>query len=391
MPLHIRCLLVTLSTFVLCACNAIPLPSTSAVNQENQEAIARPSPSAAPLPMPAIPKSTGSAPSDVQVSEIERLTVTLQCTNYLETQWGTRLSELGLCPASSSAWIRGPYPPRFDEQGNLLILDKANERILRFVQGTPTEDIPLPDSYFPSGACDSSSGRTSDIAVSKDRLFVSFSLLRNSRIVDQLAVLSLEGHEQKVIDLEPYYPMHSPYLNSLVSDARGGVYLLLPPAGLVHFDSELRSEFKYLGDDESLLYENLVAGWDDNLYTYSVDRNVLNNWGADNRGFMRGESLSWMTNVVSATNVISPTSIRLLGVDTQGEAYFRFYEPGTGWMFMRMSPSGHERTLVTASEEEAIALTSLAPDGSLFGIKYNPRNPDPAVGPKIIKCTIDRN
>jgi hypothetical protein len=203
--------------------------------------------------------------------------------------------------------------------------------------------------------------------------------------VDRLAVLSLEGQEERLIDLEPYYPLHSPFLNSLIADTRGGVYLLLPPAGVVHFDADLRPEFRYMGSEAS--YENLVVGWDGNLYTYNAESDYLSNWGTDNRPFMHDERLSSIANVIAATQIVSPTYERLLGADTQGRLYFRIREQDGGVWLIRVSASGDERVIAAVPEGEP-SPSSLAPDGSLYSIIYDPT--DPSIRPRIVKCVFDQ-
>jgi hypothetical protein len=222
--------------------------------------------------------------------------------------------------------------------------------------------------------------------VSDGRLFLVFPVLQDDRVEDQLAVLSLEGKEERVIDLGAYYPLHSPYLNSLVPDRKGGVYLLLPPAGVVHFDAELRSEFKYIGAEDLLLYEGLVVGWDGNIYTYSADRDALSKWGTDEERFMHNVvPLSWMGGTIAATPIISPTYSRLLGADVQGRLYFRTYEPGNSVWLIRVSTSWDEMA-VARVPEGAQSLHSLAPDGSLYSIEYDPT--DSSIKPRIVKCVL---
>lgn len=317
------------------------------------------------------------------------LTVDLQCTNYIKTQWGTEIGKWGLCPVSSPAWVRGPFPPKLNEQGESFIVDKVNRRILKYSgSGDETPQVISISSYMTDDVC--KYDFWGNVGVSRDKLFFLFSAWRDGRAVDRLAVLSAKGHEQKVIDLELYYPLHSPYVNSLIPDRKGGVYLLLPPAGVVHFDAEFRSEFKYLGADDISLYENLVVGWDGNLYTYNVERDALNNWGADNRFFIPSESLGWTAGIISATQIASPTYTRLLGADAQGRLYFSTTERGVERLFVRVSASGDQKIIAVVPDEWRSSFygSELAPDGSLYDIIYDDDNP--SVNPKIIKCMFDQ-
>jgi hypothetical protein len=314
------------------------------------------------------------------------LTVSLHCANYIETQWGSGPGEFGLCPDPSDAWIRGPYPPTLNAQGDLFIVDKVNQRILRYFGNTMSQTISIPSSYTLDDVCGYSNRGWPNLSASGDRLFFLFSL-RQGRLVDQLAVLSLGGQEERIIDLEAYYPLHSPYMNSLIADRRSGVYLLLPPAGVVHFDADLRPEFKYLGSEAN--YENLIVGWDGNLYTYSVKYDRLDNWGANNRRFMHGERLSSINNVIATTSIMSSTYVRLLGADTGGQLYFKTREQSGDLLLVRVSASGDQRVIATAPDDWPLPFI-LAPDGSLYGTIYNSRDPDPSVKPRIIRCEFDQ-
>jgi len=330
-----------------------------------------------------------AVPLPITPSQSIRSVVSLRCSTYVETQWGSGTGEFGLCPATSSEMARGPYPPKLDEQGDVFILDKVNWRILRYTGSVTPQAIPIPASFTSRDPCVYSTYGWAYWNVSKDRLFFVFSPWKEAKRGDWLAVLSLKDHKQQIIDLEPYYPLHSPYANSLISDKQGGVYLLLPPAGVVHFDIDLRPEFKYLGADSSI-YENLAVGWDGNLYTYWLEGDRLNNWGKNNLAFIHGESLSWMTDIISATGIISPTYTRLLGADIQGRLYFRT-EQGAKWLFVRISASGDRRLVAALPEELSSSFygSDLAPDGSLYDLIYN--SEDPSVKPKIVKCEFPPN
>jgi len=325
-------------------------------------------------------------PVDMLTTDI--LTATLDCADYAGVQWGTDLNNLGHCPAKSEAWIRGPYAPQMDEQGNIFVFDKINQRIVGFSDGRASHVISIPSSYTLNAPCEYSNYPGSNIAVSKDRLFFVFSTYQETRLIDQLAVFSLDGREQQIVDLEPYYPLHSIYLNSLVSDREGGVYLLLPPVGVIHFDADFRSELYYMGRDDLLSYEGFLVGWDRNLYIYNAESDSLVNWGTRRDDFRRGvEPLNRFEGIIGSTSIVSPTYTRLLGVDTKGQFYFKTWSQGKNLMLVRFSAVGDKATIITLPQEED-APYDVAPDGSLYGLLYDVE--DFSVQPRIVRCVLSQ-
>lgn len=386
MCLYIRRLMAVLGVFVLCSCSTVSLPPRTATPRSVETV-------ASLVPSPVSPIATQDASHDGRNTVLAampsptRPTAALRCATYIETRWGAGPGEFGLCPASSPVWWHGPFSPVVNGRGELFVFDKVNRRILRYTGNAAPQAIPVPSSYAPDDVC--SYSFWNDATVSENRLFLHFSAWKGGRIVDQLAVLSLEGHEQRVVDLE-LYGLHS-HIGPLVTDTRGGVYLLLPPAGVVHFDNDLRPEFRALSCSDPMIYHNLAVGWDGNLYTYDERRDLLNNWGKGNRYFMLEQSLDWMADVILSTRIVSPTGTSLIGADTQGRLYFKTHEGGTGWLLVRVSASGDQRTILMLPDELAPALSTLAPDGSLYGLVYNYTDPAPSVKPKIVKCVIDQD
>lgn len=358
--------LIVISTLVLCSCiRLVPNEDTSgSITDINLMLTLSPPPDG----MSTTPYASGR----------------LYCTTYIEARWGTEVGAFGLCSPSSEAWIKGPYPPVPGERGELFILDKVNRRIVKYnSESIFPQVISLPASYRenPCGY-----GREwSNLSVSGDRIFLRYSGLKNGRFVERVAVLSFEGEEIDSIDLEPYYPLSSPYLNSLIADRKGGVYVQLIPAGLVHFDSTLQPMFIPL--EATADYEDVVVGWDGNLYIYDADQDVLRNYGMDDRALLHGESVSQIENVIAATSVVSPTYVRLLGADVRGLLYFSFltYEGGYRMWTLRLSRSTDGRVLTVLARTDLLP-DSLGPDGSLYSITYEPTNP--AIMPKIIKCVF---
>jgi hypothetical protein len=315
----------------------------------------------------------------------------LLCTTHIETTWGDKTGEFGLCPTSSEQ-VRYPYSPVFNTQGDLFILDVVNQRILRYMGSKSPLVIPLSPPYKPHDPCSYSTRGLSNLGIYSDRLFLSFSAFSDERSIEYLAVLSLEGQEEHIISLEAYYPMYP--RSAPIADGQGGAYVLLPPDNVVYFDDHFKSEFMFLGADE-VGGNGLTIGWDNNLYTYSADHDELTYWGAGNNRFRHGEPLKRKTNVISTIQITATTWKRLLGVDAQGNIYFKIGidEQHVGYRFVRLSSSGNEVIIATVPagvlDTGSSPAFSLAPDGSLYGMSYGLMTPDPTFNPRVIKCTFD--
>lgn len=313
------------------------------------------------------------------------LTGTLHCTTYIESRWGTGVGELGFCPLPTYAWVRGPYDPVVSANGDIFIVDKANRRIVKYSKGLTPQVIPLPASYIldfkwyspEEDVCNHI--RWSNVAVSGDRLFLEFSIVRDERIVDQIAVLSLDGQEIRIIDLEPYYPIDIPFLDSLVPDREGGVYLLLT-SGLVHFDVKFRPTFIY---KPNISFEDPMVGWDGYFYTYDSQGDCVIKMWADDRAIMHGEPLAMIDNVIGATPLMSPAYRHLLGADTQGRLYFTTHDANGVMWIVRVSTSGDERAIAPVPKEWR-PLSALGPDGALYGLWYDLENL--SANPRVIRC-----
>lgn len=338
-------------------------------------------------------RATGVAQS-LPTPEPEILTDTLHCTNYVETEWGTRPGEFGLCPPETTC--RSCAPPRLSlsAQGDMYVLDEANRRILRY-SGTKTPQVisinnlyEIYDIAFRHCGC--SSMKELRLGAARDQLFLLFSTWQDNRWVDQLAILSLEGRVEHVVDLGAYYPLRA---YALIPDEQGGVYLIFPPAGIVYFDANLRSYFQYMGSDDPWGYFRLTVGWDGNLYTYQARDDVLFNWGG--APALRGEPIRWQTNVISITSQVTSSTawVSFLGADTNGRLYYELeLQPRLGSIdyrrFVRISSTRDQIVMAIAPAEERASFL-LAPDGSLYSIVYDPANP--SVRPGIIKCSFDRD
>ncbi len=335
-------------------------------------------------PTPVVPTATPTVPAPTATPTVA--VGMLDCVDYAQLQWGSEAGQLGHCDESVENGVFGrPYSPQVDEQGNLFIFDRVNYRIVEFSEGVVSQTISTPWAYGPRDPCDYSARGWPNIAVSKERVFLLFPTGRKEREVDRIAVFSSEGEEKESLDLEPYYPLHSIYMNTLISDREGGLYVLLPPAGVVHFDIEGRPEFYYMGSENLLKYEGFMVGWDRNLYIYNAESDNLVNWGPDRRTFEhRVEAPGSVGGMIESTGIVSPTYTRLFGVDVAGRLYVRTYTGEGEPLLARFSPTWAVEQIVRVPE--GIYPDQLGPDGSLYDLVYDPK--DFSVQPRIVKCAF---
>lgn len=324
------------------------------------------------------------------VSPEEVFRTTLQCSIYIEAKWGSGFGELGRCSMESEAITKGPFLPILNVQGDLFVFDQVNRRILRFKGTVLSQVISIPLTYGPSESCEYTLYGWSNVTTYIDKLFFFFLSYRTGQqpFQQQLAMLSVEEKKEKVVSLEAYTPLRA--VNSPIADHYGGVYVLLPPAAVIHFDADFRPEFIYMGEDDALGYTGLGIGWDGNTYTYRVESDYLFNWGPGNTLLEHGvEPLNYQANVIAAADIMTPTAARLLGADTQGQLYFIVNEYITDRRLVRISASGKKYVVASVDKEWLLPFYTftLAPNGSLYGIVYDPA--DDTIDPKIIKCVFD--
>lgn len=316
------------------------------------------------------------------------VTADLLCDSFIEAHWGTGPTDWGLCPESTGAYISGPYPPKIGDDGEIFILDKANQRVL--VYDDP-EAIPrilrINSKYALQGVCNYTSPKWPNIATSNKKWFLHFSQWKGDRLVDQIATFTLGEQMETILDLEPYYPSSSgPFMNALLSDRQGGVYAWIIPGGLVHFDEKQRPTFKPLSNWDYL--DNMIVGWDKHLYTYESSQDRLTDWGVGNGGFLQNDIEKSLDSVIASTNVISPTFVRLLGSDVEGKLYFIVGsgEVNNSKQFVVRIAASTPPSIATIPEPRSFMGFELGKNGELYSIVYNAK--DPLIEPKIIRCVL---
>lgn len=381
--------IIILGIFTLYSCNTseYEAPSTATV----------PVDTTAPT-VTITPITTPTSSEEPQISvpeEVYRALPDLDCSSHLETRWGVEPTEFGYVPQSTdSEKIQGPYPPAFNELGEMFIADWANNRVLRYPKDSHTPKVILVPAHYVD---DEAWFRWERIRVSNDRIFLifftSFTTPHGTKgIKPDLGVLSFDGQEERVIDLKTYFP-YFPHLSSdLFVDRSSDVFILLFSEvgyAMVHYDADLEpenAEFRSLG--WSIDPMNLSVGWDNNLYNYDRDDDVLNNWGAaDTSSFFSGEtnsSLAGMRATAEAATQLELYSPHLLGIDTQERIYLRFkIREIRELLYFRFDSFGNLDAIGKVPEEWSIGL-SLSPDGGFYGIEYD--SEDPSVQPQIIQC-----
>lgn len=311
--------------------------------------------------------------------------IPFECETYFSTEWGDEGLDFGYFEDAETRRISGPYPPVFDDNGVMYLADPANNRILRFSNKVSPGIIPIPRSYI----LDYGSQKVpwSNLSVSANRIFLRYSAW-DGKVVDRLAVLSLTGKEEAVIDLDLFYPLRSILATPILADGKGGVLFLLDPTGLIHFDRDLNSEFVDLG--ASWPYTDMIIGWDKSIYTYSNTEDTLLSWGESPQSLLRHTQPNKMIQNVLSRVEPEKSWGKLIGVDKTGRVSMIVTDSQENKWLIRFSAGSEEKRINQASIPKEIPNSfRLAPDGSLFVLSYN----DISTGenPRIIRCSLKEN
>lgn len=320
------------------------------------------------------------------LASIQSITVSLECSTYWETNWGTGNNQLGY--NSKVEGNPGPFfPPVFDESGNIYIADRFNHRILVFAGGEEIRSISTPSTWPQEGA-DDTGKRWSNLVVQRGSLYLRFSEWVENRVIDKLGIFTFDDQHWKIIDLAPYYPHHSILAQTITANGSGGVYIRLDP-GLVYFDAQHYLELIYPGLTAD---ETLLLGWDKNLYLYAYHSDKLTGWSEQRRPFIDLTQPTFeMYGVFSFLGQRSANQLPLhrqfLGADVYGQIYLSHSRSDvqTPWIISRLLPD--ERMLIGEIPPyilSAFTKLSLAPDGRVYGMTYDPE--DISILPRIIQC-----
>lgn len=311
----------------------------------------------------------------------------LVCDTLLSMHWGNGPDELGYVATESEGWkkVSGPYPPVFDEAGRMFISDPVNNRIFMYDQWKFQQLIPIPESYvFEIGG---QKYYWPQISATNDHIFLHFTGYNEERIVDRVAIIDLQGTVESVIDLEPYYPMHSIY-QPLRADWNGGFYLLLDPVGMVHFDSQYRPKFVALGSDWQYFY--MEIGWDKNIYTYSPSKDYISvRQDSKNTSMLHMPPPLRVIENITNDQTGDQRVDTILGITQAGEIYL-LIEENQILSILIIANDGEKREKVHLpadfSSGTLFSRFRLAPDGSFVGLVYDVNNAQ--VTPEIIRCKL---
>ena len=204
------------------------------------------------------------------------------------------------------------------------------------------------------------------------------------RVVEKLIVLSIDGQEQKVVDLGPYYPL-TPNVY-VMPDRHQGVYVVIPPAGWVHYDPDFNSKMVILGFDWP--YYNVVVGWDGKTYTYYIDSDKIYNLGSSQYfDVNRRQSESRIGNVVGSIPLEGLNTIRIVGVDTGGQIYLSFEDKEDNLWLARLDPTSMTAEMGQIPREWGLVTNlRLSPDGHAYSLIFDSTNTN--INPKLINCSF---
>lgn len=310
--------------------------------------------------------------------------VDLSCVKYFETQWGNGPGEFGDRRSFyDQNIILGPEPPFFDDQGSLFLPDPANNRVLRFDDGVVSRSIPIPSSYVLDYG--GSKIYWTNAQLTGDRLFLIFYYNNENKVGVKLAVLTIEGKEEEVLELDSFSTPSFNFSPNVIVDRRGNIFLLMEPTGVLHYTSTLKSEWITLGNNWP--YGETVIGWDGNLYTYIRQDNQLKNWGDSIFDHISNRKPDFsLEDVFAPIHNVSVTSEHILGISRDGFYYLSFRDQHENLWIIRLASASKQGEIAKAPVEWLGRTTSIAisATGSLYGLIIDRENIE--TNPKIVMC-----
>jgi hypothetical protein len=120
------------------------------------------------------------------------------------------------------------------------------------------------------------------------------------------------------------------------------------------------------------------------LYSYDFPTDQFLHWGEAITA--RVGPIITDAGIVMAASNKNPCCGKLIGVDESGNSYFSFRDNDNELWIIRYAKAKQIMGVIPAEWAVNLFTFSLAPDGTLYSLIYNPR--DQTVPPKIIKCNF---
>ena len=297
------------------------------------------------------------------------------CTPLVSLEWGENSDQIGYLIEESTNKITGFHSPVFDENGKLYIPNPENNQIITLDNFEYERSIPISESYvFKMG---NQKFYWSQIGVANERIILKFSEFHDERIVDRIAILDLSGQVEKIINLEPYYPLHSIYTQAIKTDGYGGFYVNLDPMGIIHYDADFKSNLTYLGHDWN--YGDSLIGWDKNLYYYNFQDGHLTKWTSNGRriAFKKDRPSIVLENIKKMGDMRS-----LIGVDEKGNIYILMNQNQEDYLLQIDANGDLHRLGLEISPGFVNYFLDKA--GNLYAFVYGYK--DSEINPRIMKC-----
>jgi len=341
-----------------------------------------------------LPSAETAPPKSVDTADLTTyIEKNLSCEIFINAKWGDGENEFGFLRKhdSNDYQISEPYPPVFNEQGDLFFFDTVNEKIFMYSKNEKTPKIiRMPNLYSPN-FLPGTTPWTSNISVSNDKIFfLTKGVKESGRYIFRLLALSIKNNELTMIDLEPYYPQNITRGDAILADKNGGIYIIFDRI-VIHYDEKLQSNLLVNSDlvDPIIFYK---IGWDGNLYSQGVP-DVVANWGNNIKSF--DEQPVYVFQEVHATLTgLNDKSMHdiLIGADNIGRLYFLQYYNEYGKTkdeinIIRFDVQTRTQNVGKITNKDWLSYSyELAPDGSLYGLVFN--REDYSIQPKIIRCSF---
>lgn len=308
--------------------------------------------------------------SDLDLVAPHYIVSSLSCENYVETTWGNGAGQWGPSVDSSGELQRRFFPPVFNSNGELYILDSENHRLLKYdgITINPVQVISIPDYYFTFPA-------SLAVTIAKDRIIIPYG-------VNMIGIMSLDGQVVKDVQLpnDYSYNMLAPGWFLAWVDERGGL--------LVKSDKGIYFDVGWADGKWNKISEGNFAIRPFSWQGYIGDMNSVQ---PKIQIYKIDSSTNFLAEPANQFDTGLSAGFNFIGGDNKGRVYIEVFSDGTQVFYARYSilDGAKQIGIVEGDLLGQIIQSGVASDGTIYMITYH--REDMNMGPRIVKCNFSDN